>query len=247
MTFTTSNATTAESSPAPAITHSSQSGDSSPLAPWRGGRISLACKQCTKCGKEIRPFKTMSEAAWKRQAYCSISCSRKHKNPMHVESVRLAMARRLREIGHRPKMRSGNGCPPTLTELGLLFLLGDGWEWNSLVKTGMGHRSEYPNHYKLDISNTTLMVCIEVDGQSHASRRDQDQKKQALLESLGWRVLRVTSERARELYSTFKSQDTLLTSLGVTSSTTATSSAATSPRCTASSSPSCGATTRQCA
>jgi len=134
---------------------------------------------------------------------------------MRFESVRAAMGRRLREIGHRPTLRAGNGCPPTLTELGLLFLLGCDWEWNAPIPTKMPPDSGFPRHYKLDISNSALKVCIEVDGNSHASRREQDEKKTLFLESCGWRVLRVTDARARELYSTFRSLDTLLTLLGV--------------------------------
>ena len=164
----------------------------------------------------------MPENLWAKQRFCSISCSKKKENPMHTLSVREAMAARLREIGHRPSLRGGNGCPPTLTELGLLFLLGAEWEWGRPIPTRKPRGSGWPNHYKLDISHLGSMTCFEVDGGSHAGRLSADLRKDGFLKSLGWSVYRVSARDAERLYTTFRSADTLLTSLLECSSTTAT-------------------------
>lgn len=210
-------------SDAPVIIHSSRSADSQKQDPWTSARSFSAVKTCVHCGNQFRPWSKTTdgkrvvcqEAIWKKQEFCSISCSKKKRNPMHKKSVREKMAERLREIRHKPSVRGGNGRPPSLTELGLLFLLGDGWEWSRPVATGVFRSIGCPNHYKLDISNESLMICIEVDGPSHHSREDQDERKTEVLTGLGWKVLRVSKVDAERLYTTFTSQDILLTSLGV--------------------------------
>ena len=48
--------------------------------------------------------------------------------------------------------------------------------------------------------NKSAMIAIEIDGASHCAlaRQGQDRKKQALLESLGWIVLRFTNRQVLE-------------------------------------------------
>jgi very-short-patch-repair endonuclease len=67
----------------------------------------------------------------------------------------------------------------------------------------------------MDIANKEKMIGIELDGTSHSSleRRAQDIKKTEFLISQGWSIYRVSNTQALNLYSTFKSVDTLLTSL----------------------------------
>jgi len=102
--------------------------------------------------------------------------------------------------------------------------LGEGWEAEVAVPTGMPRDSDYPTNYKLDLANCKQKLGIEVDGRSHSliDRAKQDAKKDDLLRSLGWSVYRMKNARALELFSTFTSIDTLLTSLTESSSTTAT-------------------------
>jgi very-short-patch-repair endonuclease len=86
--------------------------------------------------------------------------------------------------------------------------LGAGWFPEQVVKT---HRKPpmYPHCYKLDLANPELMIGIELDGGSHLSltRREQDQKKDALLRSFGWKVLRLKNSLARSLFITSESLD----------------------------------------
>src|ERR1019366_4579372 len=89
---------------------------------------------------------------------------------------------------------------PTRHEAALLERLGEGWTWNHVVKTGI-RRSDGPGSYKIDLANVELKIAIEVDGASHNSddRREQDARKSALLESLGWSVVRIANNDVSKL------------------------------------------------
>lgn len=59
------------------------------------------------------------------------------------------------------------------------------------IRTGQRRGSGYPPSYKPDCAHPTLMLAIEADGSSHMGKRAVlDAKRDALLASLGWRVLR---------------------------------------------------------
>ena len=115
------------------------------------------------------------------------------RNPMRVGAWRKKVVETLKRIGHKPPVRGGNGCGPTVPQRTLYSLLGDGWLLEHAVLTPRPRNPEYPYCYKIDIANPVLMVAIEVDGHSHDSlaRQAKDRKKDALLTSLGWLVLRV--------------------------------------------------------
>jgi hypothetical protein len=189
-------------------------------------RVFLASKLCVFCGKEFKPWikrdqsgkviSVFGEKGWNKQVTCSISCSKRFKNPMSNHQVRLKQREKMKEIKHKPIRRGGNGHLLPLPQLALLHALGEGWEAEHTVTTKMRHLGfGYPTCYKLDIANPTLMIAIEVDGGSHCTleAREKDKKKADFLISRGWSVYRVSNEKALSLYSTFKSVDTLLTSL----------------------------------
>lgn len=137
---------------------------------------------------------------------------------MRFKVNREKMARTLRKMGHKPIRRGGNGKLLPLPQLALLHALGHGWEAEVAIKTEGGHNNGiYPNSYKVDIGNMEKKIAIEIDGNSHTTlkRKEQDAKKTNRLVFLGWSVYRVSNEKAIELYTTFKSVDTLLTSLMV--------------------------------
>lgn len=48
--------------------------------------------------------------------------------------------------------------------------------------------------YRLDFFLPDLFVCIEIDGQDHTSRRDEDRNRDAYLLRRGIRTLRVPAE-----------------------------------------------------
>jgi hypothetical protein len=219
-----------QSSNAQQNTHSSHQMDGAQLATWKE-RSRTAQKPCAFCGLPFIPRRWMAasrakkggivlmiqpEKNWDKQDCCSQSCAKRLRNPMSSHQVRQAVSFRLKQIRHKPIKRGGNGQLLPLAQLALLHALGDGWEAELTVRTGMDKMtSGYPTCYKIDLANQSRMIGIELDGGSHMliSRREQDAKKMAFLASCGWSVYRITNARALELYSTFTSVDTLLTLL----------------------------------
>lgn len=204
-------------------TRFSQKRDLSKPRDWRTERAFTAEKTCEFCGVVFQPrlmtlksgktVASISESHWNKQECCSMSCSKKKKNPMSSLESREKMRLKLKEKRHAPMMRGGNGQLPSIPQLALWHALGSGWVMELSVATKKGHlNGVYPNHYKIDIANKELMIAIEVDGGSHCpiKRQEEDLKKQTVLEELGWSVYRVSNEAAIELYSTFESVDTLL-------------------------------------
>jgi hypothetical protein len=122
------------------------------------------------------------------------SAKGKASNRMFDPAVRKKVSQTLQKIHHKPKIQGGNGRGFTVPQSILLDKLGDGWFGEHVVCTGKC--KGYPNHYKIDIANPELMVAIEVDGLSHQalSVKAKDKKKQEKLESLGWKVLRVSNK-----------------------------------------------------
>lgn len=102
----------------------------------------------------------------------------------------------LKRIGHKPRIRGGNGTGPTAAEQILLSMLPNSIN-NYPVKTGKSHHSGYPQHYKVDVALPGIKLAVEADGSSHAAckRQFQDLKKTALLTELGWTVVRLSNRR----------------------------------------------------
>lgn len=176
------------------------------------------------CGKPAREDRAARWEAKKRGwAYCSKTCASRYKawsnskvmaatnrkyasermrtrNPMKREDVRLKLSQRLKEIGHQPRIRGGNGRPATATEALMAQLLG--WDTQVIVRTGCTPvpGALYPTHYKIDVGHSGLKIAIEIDGSSHGllKRKEQDRKKTRFLESLGWTVFRFSNKQVLE-------------------------------------------------
>jgi len=71
----------------------------------------------------------------------------------------------------------------------LLDALGPAWTAEYALSLGK-QRAGYPSNYKLDLALPERRICIEVDGYSHHSRKALDAKKDNMLRSMGWAVLR---------------------------------------------------------
>ena len=115
----------------------------------------------------------------------------KKNNPMKNAITREKVSVKLKAIGHKPKIRGGNG---QITNPQLLLATALGWEMEYPVKTLK--KENYPSIYKIDIANPILKIGIEVDGNSHCalSRQAEYKKKVDLLNSLGWYILRFKYE-----------------------------------------------------
>ncbi len=110
------------------------------------------------------------------------------RDPAVQERARAAAAAR----GY-PELTGGNGTGPTVPQALLAERLG--WPMEVVVPTS--RPSPYPPCYRVDVASPVLRIAIEVDGESHNSRavRERDARKDALLRSLGWTVLRFTNRR----------------------------------------------------
>lgn len=199
---------------APKRTTYSRFKDGSLRGDWKRDRALSASRECLNCGAVFRPVRPngriVKECMWKRQRFCSISCSKKLENATRDPEVIARMTATLRKIGHQPKVRGGNGRGMTQAQAALIAVLGEDWEDELAVPTRKGKWSGYPGHYKIDIANRKLRIAIEVDGGSHSGKRLLlDAKKDALLRSQGWSVYRVSNSRALLLSTICKSQDIL--------------------------------------
>src|SRR5262249_35112210 len=123
------------------------------------------------------------------------SARMKARNPMMNPEVKERMRKKLIEIGHKPRIRGGNGKPMAIPQQLLTEALG--WKSEHIVLTKKGRNSGYPGHYKIDIAMPESMIAIEVDGGSHCpiARKISDARKDEFLKSCGWTVLRFSNER----------------------------------------------------
>jgi hypothetical protein len=217
----------------PLVIPSSPTVDGSKRGPWQSARWRSASKICEYCGREFHPWtkmlpdgriRVMKEHDWKRQRFCSISCSKRLENPMADLSTRCKMRTHLRQRGHCPRVRGGNGQELTVPQQALLAALGEGWVPEFIVPTKMPRHMEWPTHYKIDLAHPDLRIALEIDGYSHSitTRRAQDRRKTAFLAERGWHVLRVTNAQALVLSTTCTSPGILLSWLTESSSITAT-------------------------
>ena len=177
---------------------------------------------CSQCGKgfDPKPFQ-IYKAKNAARVYCDPKCrweyvsqlsrvrmantNRKYasvrmkaNNPMASVASVAKMTATMKRLGHKPKVRGGNGQPTPVPVARLAESLG--WPLEVAVKTGCPRGQGFPTVYKLDIGNRELKIGVEVDGNSHniKRRKEEDSKKTALLSSLGWIVLRFSNQAVME-------------------------------------------------
>jgi hypothetical protein len=109
------------------------------------------------------------------------------RNPFRDPAVRAKAQAALREKGYS-MLNGGNGRDLTVPQKLLAARLG----WATEVVVPTGRKSPYPHAYKIDVASPELMIAVEVDGESHKSKtaKTRDSRKDNLLRSLGWTVLR---------------------------------------------------------
>lgn len=187
------------------------------------GRAARPTMRCTWCGVDFTgdAYKALALSRTGR-AYCSKECGRMYvgsrssvtmaatnrqyasarmteRNPMKREEVRAKVSARLKELGHQPPVRGGNGRGATVWQQALLDALSlthPDWKLELVVPTGSKSAGS-PRCYKIDVGNETLMLAIEVDGKSHNSvkAREVDARKTEFLAGRGWSVLRFTNRQ----------------------------------------------------
>jgi len=137
---------------------------------------------------------------------CSVSCSSelisrrmKLNNPMFNDETRIKARKTLIEIKHKPIIQGGNGRGATVSQLMLYNAItehNNSFEME-LIESTIPYTKEFkaPYHYKIDIGSRLYKIAIEVDGNSHNNKKTKecDQRKTALLNLKGWRVLRLSN------------------------------------------------------
>ena len=116
--------------------------------------------------------------------------------------------------------RGGNGFL-TKPQIALCIELGWPLEWMEHAVPTAAVKDQFeslPNSYKVDLAHPGVKLAIEVDGASHNTKkwRFLDARKTAVLNALGWRVLRFTNS---EVLSDLQSITSKLRSITTTSLT----------------------------
>jgi hypothetical protein len=168
------------------------------LLPWQVRQVSDRGRAyCSKpCGIAYRAAISSKVMAETNRKYASARMT--ERNPMADPTVRKRVSETLKRIGHGPKVRGGNGRPPTAAELVLAEKLNPmGFCEQAVIVTGQPRGSGFPPAYMADCGCHMIKLAIEADGGSHNTldRQAQDAKKDELLRSLGWTVLRFTNQQ----------------------------------------------------
>ena len=109
--------------------------------------------------------------------------------PMKNQSTRDKVSSVLKAMNHKPSVRGGNGKGMTVPQQLMIDVLAGNWIAEFSISLGKRQQG-FPTCYKVDIGHPGLKIAIEVDGNSHYSRKEKDKKKDVKLASLGWTVLR---------------------------------------------------------
>jgi len=147
--------------------------------------------------------------------------------------VRRRVSQALREMNHRPAFQGGKGRGLTAPQKRLLDLLGTEWTSEFVIRTGLPKGNGNATWYAADLAHEELMVCVEIDGGSHCSRKvqERDACRDEILSQLGWLTLRYSNAAvltdaqrvSQEIMSTIsRLRGTPTTSPTTSSSTTAT-------------------------
>lgn len=186
-----------------------------PLAKWNRARanntqIGLACSR--SCGRKRYHLLNPGVSYFCRMKPEHRGGPTKAKTDEH----RAKLSAVAKAKGHRPPIQGGNGKGMTHAETLIASVLPAGWVWNYPVALGKRQQG-FPTNYKLDFAWPERLIGLEVDGHSHTAlhRKQQDQKKEAKLAELGWKVFRISNAQAEKLYTTSKLKEHLTTLLGM--------------------------------
>lgn len=164
-------------------------------AKWRMSQPEILAKIHTK---EVAEKRGRSKSLWWKTDAANVERQRiAALNPMTNPESRRKCSETLKRIGHKPKLRGGNGKGVTVPQSILMERLTGNWAVEFAISLGP-KKDGYPTCYKVDLVDLERKIAIEVDGSSHYSRKDQDAKKDEMLNSLGWTVVRVWNKEIED-------------------------------------------------
>jgi very-short-patch-repair endonuclease len=152
----------------------------------------FASEECRKEKSErmtrhlLNPDSKLRQAVVKRM---------KENNPSLNPQTREKMSAKLR--GRTFLSRGGNGKTTVPQEMLAKAL---GWEMETAIGIANVPFQSPPTCYKVDIGNKELKIAIEVDGNSHKTKKWKflDKRKTEILNYLGWSVLRFWNKEILE-------------------------------------------------
>lgn len=150
-------------------------------------------KTCSEECKRVRFSQTMSKTN-----YRYASERQKRNNTIRFPGAREKLKNTLKEMGWKPPVQGGNGKPTPKPVMNMYEQLTQNYETaiELAIPTKQPRGSGYPTCYKVDLAIPEYHLAIEIDGASHQSleRQRQDAKKDAFLDTLGWKVLRFSNK-----------------------------------------------------
>ena len=148
-------------------------------------------KKCQECGKlmVLKPRGKRSE----KQRFCSPSCAARYQ--FRDPKFRYGATERMRAKSKGTFLsRGGNGQLTTQQKnlCGALALPESAMEFVVLTTNAREHFPSLPNSYKVDLGIPEVKLAIEIDGKTHKDKKWKflDRRKTAVLNFLGWTVLR---------------------------------------------------------
>lgn len=104
----------------------------------------------------------------------------------HIDGLQEAFS----HTEHGNNFTGGRGQPPSATTLAFAAVLCPaGYLMDEIcILKGPGANA---GHYTLDFGHPEAKVDIELDGSSHRGREERDAQRDALLRSLGWKIIRI--------------------------------------------------------
>lgn len=201
--------------------------------------IDKVCEFCKKPFK-IKPQGKVSE----KRRFCSKRCA--YADPSHAASISKALTgKKSPSSSIRMKLRNPTAMPGVLEKIskamqGRTFLarggngqltepqkllaqhLGLPMEFSILTAPVKGMFPSLPPVYKVDLADPSTLTAIEVDGNSHKTRKWKflDKRKTEILNALGWSVLRFWNEEVvNDLTGTLEKIRQHLTSKSKTTTT----------------------------
>lgn len=151
-------------------------------AKWRLSRPEIKARLHT-------PENLAKLRAGRARAATGFGISRPSSSPETIAKIRATKVRN-GTLHLAPRVLGGSGRKNGREEK-LQAMLGAGWVLGRVIKTGRGGPGQ-PASYKLDVSNESLMVAVELDGANHYGEkgRARDRRRSAFLSRRGWWVFR---------------------------------------------------------
>lgn len=149
----------------------------------RAGRV--YCSE--KCKTNL--VRAISQRTMARTNRAHASHRMKIRNPMKRPETRAKVSKAMR--GRTFLARGGNG-QPTTPQMIMANATGLAMEYPIPTATVKGRFQSLPTCYKVDLADPKVKLAVEIDGHSHRTKkwRFLDQRKTAVLNGLGWTVLR---------------------------------------------------------